>query len=260
MDAGHDRTHLRAENGIQRSLAAKDCGYLKAQLPQRSRNLRTDETHAHHHGPAASRRNALDRLALGHSPELIDALKIGAGRGQRLVAPSSRDQQLSVIEDSARLQCHLLPGSVNAHDPGLDPLDLVLLVPVVRFDQPARQVFLPTQVCLRKRWPPERHAWLLAYQRQPTAPSILSQGLRGTTARDAGTDDDHRTFGAEVQSWLRGVRASPRATGMSSVRVSTVNKAPASASSTAVAEPLTTPIAGMPAAAAACMSQIESPT
>src|SRR3989442_11153084 len=87
MDAGEQLTHLGSQDGIERGIAGKHRGHGQPHLTQRSGDLRSDETHAHHQGPAALLRNSFDRITIAGCAQPMDARQVSPGIRRRLFRP-----------------------------------------------------------------------------------------------------------------------------------------------------------------------------
>jgi Lyase len=93
---------LLAQDPVQRVSRRKNGGYPDPELGQGGRHLAADETHAHHYCALAHCGFALDRVALGHRPQIVDPGQVGPGNAQPPVPSSCREQDLLVFQLPAR--------------------------------------------------------------------------------------------------------------------------------------------------------------
>src|SRR5207302_7236505 len=96
MDSGHELSHFRAEDRLERSTAGQDGAHPNAQLGQRSGNLRTDEAHPDQQRSGPMLGGLFDRVAVSHRPELEDARQLRTGDVQAPVLTTRRDQEAAV--------------------------------------------------------------------------------------------------------------------------------------------------------------------
>src|SRR6202171_6710976 len=93
--------------------------------------------------------SATDRIAFRHRPKLIHTGRLGPGHLKSPVPATSAKYKLVVLDTSPALKGHLLPPGVHTlnRDPGAK-LNAVVPIPFRRFDEPAAEAFLTTQVRL----------------------------------------------------------------------------------------------------------------
>jgi hypothetical protein len=134
----------------------------------------------------------LDRIGLRNRPQLIDTRKVGAGNVEAPVASAGRDQELRVIENLAAVQLNPSRRAVDARRSGSGDMHVVLVVPIARRDEPAREPLFPAQVGLGQGRSPKRDAWLTADQRQAPFVTLLTQRSGGHATGHPRTDDHKR--------------------------------------------------------------------
>jgi len=183
---------LLAEDPLQRVAAGKDGGDLHPELGQGGRHLAADEPHAHHHRTPSRHGLVLDRVALGHRPQVVDAGQLGPGNLQPPVPSSRRDQELPVLQVPARAEGQLVRRGVD-RDYGIGAeLDVVGLVPAGRPDVPVVEALFGSQVALGERGTAERDLRFPADEHDRPAEPLVPQGCRGGAPGLAATDDHHR--------------------------------------------------------------------
>ena len=138
------------------------------------------------------RRSRFDGVAVGHGPELVHARQVRTGNLQAPVSTPGRDQQLRVRDVFARIEMDTPAGRIDAHDRVSDQLDVVLLVPGARPDQPSGQVLLPAEVGLGQRRAAKWEAWLGPDQHDAPVVTLFAQRLGGDTTGHPRTGDDDR--------------------------------------------------------------------
>src|SRR5712691_11578906 len=134
----------------------------------------------------------LDRLAVGHGAELKAPRQLGAGDIETPVLTARRDQELAVRERLPGVQLDLSRLYVDASCRGGDPLHVVVLVPVLRIDEPARQRLFAAQICLGQRRTAERRGGLVPDQNNTAIVTILAQGLGRDASGHSRPENDDR--------------------------------------------------------------------
>jgi hypothetical protein len=193
---------LLAEDPLQRVPAGKDRGDLHPELGQGGRHLAADESHAHHHRTPARHDLVLDRVALGHRPQVVDSGQLGPGNLQPPVPSSRRDQELPVLQVPARAEGQLVRRGVD-RDRGVGAeLHVVGLVPADRLDVPVVEPLFGSQVGFGERGTAERDLRFPADEHDRPAKPLVTQGCRSGAPGLAATYDHHRLRAGSLEHAL----------------------------------------------------------
>ena len=139
---------LLAQNPFEGCALREGRGHPNPKLRQGGRDLAADEAHAHDHRVAIRHSLALDRIALGHCPKLVDPGQLRPGNVEPPVPTAGGDQDLLVLDLLARLEDHFVRGGIHRGNGRLEPFDIVLLIPTGRSDIPAVEILLRPEVGL----------------------------------------------------------------------------------------------------------------
>src|SRR5205823_5765440 len=214
MDPCHQQADLWTKDRLERRGTGEYSTDAHFHLRQRGSHLRTDEAHTGDKSTRPGTRGLLDRIAIGHRAELEYARQVGAGDVQAPVLAPCCDQQLRVTDDFPARQLDVAGLDVDAGCGGADPLHTVVVVPVLRVDEPPRKGFLAAEIGLGQGWASERRRGLVADQDDGTGVAILPQRPgRDSAGHSRAQDDDgrldrlhKREFGALgpplVANWL----------------------------------------------------------
>ena len=137
----------------------------------------------------------ISSLIASHSATLSGAGGFRAARHRDVeppVPPPGGDQGLLVLDFLARIEDHLVCGGIHRGYGRLEPLDIVLLVPVRGPDVPAVEILLRPEVGLGKRRTTEWDPRLVADEHDSAPKSLISKSRRGVPSGETGTDDDDR--------------------------------------------------------------------
>ena len=104
MNPDDQRAGLVAQDPFQRVCPWEDRRDLHPELGEGGGYLAADEPHAHHDRAPARLRLALDRIAFGDRPQVVDAWQLSAGYPQRPVLSAGRDQDLLIAQFLSRRQ------------------------------------------------------------------------------------------------------------------------------------------------------------
>ena len=130
-----------------------DRGDVHSELGEGGGHLAADEPHAHHDRAPARLRRALDRVAFGDRPQVVDARELSAGYAQPPVLASGSEQNLLIPQFLARRQGQRVRRGSNRRDRVGAQVNLMGPVPVGRLDIPVPQALLRPQVLLGERGP-----------------------------------------------------------------------------------------------------------
>ena len=202
MKPADHRADLLAQNPFEGYALREGRGHPNPELRQGGRDLAADEAHAHDDRVAIRHGLALDRIALGHCPKLVDPGQLGAGDVEPPVPPAGGDQDLLVLDLLARIEDHLVRGGIHRGNGRLEPFDIVLLVPVGGSDVPAVEILLRPEVGLGQRGTTEWDPRLVADEHDSAPKPLIPKSRRGVPSGETATDDDDR-----LGSVLRGHRA-----------------------------------------------------
>ena len=98
VEGADHRADLGAEDPLQRDLLRKDRRHLHAELGQGGRHLAADEAHADDNRAASLPGGALDRVAVGHRAQVVDAGQVRGRDCEPTGLPTGGDQQALIAE------------------------------------------------------------------------------------------------------------------------------------------------------------------
>ena len=190
VDVAVDAAHLAAQHALQRDRVGGDEGDLESALPRRRGDLGADPAGADHDHRAAAVEPFAQRVGVLDAAQVVHAVELGAGNREPARLGAGGQQQPVVAQPLAVVERHLLQRRVHVDRRAAQAqLDVVVGVEALAVDVDAVAVGLAAQVVLRQRRALVRALVLGADEHQAPLEALVSQGLSGLGAGQAGADD-----------------------------------------------------------------------
>src|SRR5262245_45394991 len=164
---------------------------LDAELSQRRRDLRADESKTDDDGVASPARCFPDSIAILDRAQLEDALEVGARHGKRLVASAGGYEQAIVGHGIAMLHDdHFSQGIDRGRPHSEAELDVALLIERGVIDELVFESVRTAEITLRQGRPVVRQLALSADEHDVAIPAFVAQDRRRPGTGQRRTDDD----------------------------------------------------------------------
>jgi hypothetical protein len=119
----------------------------------------------------------------------MDPLQLRPGDVDPPVLATGGDEELLVFDLLTRFEDHLVRFGIHRGDVRLEPLHIVLAVPLCGPDIPILERLLRAEVGLRKRRAAEGDPRFAADQHEPALEALVAEGRRGIASRETRADD-----------------------------------------------------------------------